>query len=702
MSKAIPAELEKSEALKLIISQGWNWQGPNQGQVQVETCPFCGHKEFKFYVAVSDPEESTRDGLYFCHAGKCGVTGNLRKLQEKCGLRIPGVDSRQEWAGRNVGDGVKQEALPDADVCHATLLGDAEAMDYLVRVRGFSPAIVERQKLGLVPKKFFGEAGEVRALVIPYLVNGNCVFAKYRTMPPSPKDFRGSTGWDAPLYNGEVLTDKIHDVVFVEGEFNTISLMTYGIENVVGVPGANVKKAAWIETLDKLGDDLKKYILYDEDKAGKKASQEIASRIGIDKCWKMALPYFEVSVPVDECKLCDDNGFSIKEGTDKQVVCLHKRQGKDINEYFQKGGGTLEGFEEMKKKAVLFDVTGVVSTKDALGQLEDELEGRTDLAPTYTTGWSEFDKLVGFEDGDVIDIVAPEKVGKTTLGMNMMDHMVATYGEDGLIVCLEMTQARLARKWVALVTNFEDTMTAPGSSESKLKLCELKTAVVKAREIQQGRTADLYFAYPMGWQEDPEMVFKLIKDCIRRYGVKWVMFDNLQKFCDESLKQQNNRTIYLSQLSKKFATIAKDFKTKMIRILQPKRIERGQTISTNDVDGSSQVAKDCDCMITAWRSVVGELKKSEYEEEAIGFAETSQSFDPKMKLTVGLSRYSSGGSCYMFYDGARSQVRPYTEVEKSQLNAKQQFNGIIPTESGTVQPPKAAAQVVIPTEGIQL
>jgi hypothetical protein len=56
----------------------------------------------------------------------------------------------------------------------------------------------------------------------------------------------------------------------------------------------------------------------------------------------------------------------------------------------------------------------------------------------------------------------------------------------------------------------------------------------------------------------------------------------------------------------------------------------------------------------------------------------------------------------MFYDGARSQVRPYTEVEKSQLNAKQQFNGIIPTESGTVQPPKAAAQVVIPTEGIQL
>jgi hypothetical protein len=691
MTKAIPAELERSEALKLIISQGWDWEGPVGGQVQVETCPFCKKGEFKFYVAVSDPEESTRDGLYYCHHGSCGITGNLRKLQEYCGLRIAGVDSRQEWAGSK-GD-TKQEALPDADVCHATLLGDSEAMDYLLHVRGFSEAIIERQKLGLVPKKFFGEAGEVKALVTPYLVNGNVVFAKYRTLPPSPKDFRGSTGWDAPLYNGEILTEQLHEVVFVEGEFNTLALMTHGIENVVGVPGANFKKAAWIETLDKLGDNLKKYILYDEDKSGKKNSQEVASKIGIDKCWKMMLPYFEVTVPLDECKLCDDNGYSIKAGIDKQVACLHKRQGKDVNEWFQKGGGTLEGFEEMKKHAVLFDVTGVMSTKDALGQLEDELEGKTDLSPTYTTPWPEFNKLVGFEDGDVIDIVAPEKVGKTTFGMNLIDHMVKTYGEDGLIVCLEMTQARLARKWVAMVTNFEDTMTEPGTPESKAKLMELKLAVAKAREVQLTRTADLYLAYPMGWQESPDIVFKLIRDCIRRYGVKWVMFDNLQKFCDESLKQQGHRTIYLSQLSKQFATIAKDYKIKMVRILQPKRIERGQIISTNDVDGSSQVAKDCDCMITGWRSVVGEMKKSEYEEEAVGFAETVQSFDPKIKLTVGLSRYSSGGSCYLYYDGPRSQLRSYTDQEKSALNSNlQAFNGIIPMEK--------TAAVVIPTKNI--
>lgn len=694
MSKAIPAELAKSAALQLIVSQGWDWEGPTGGQVAVEKCPFCHKGDHKFFVAVCDPEESTRDGLFFCHHGSCQQTGNLRTLQETLGLRVAGVDSRKEWAGTKG----EQEQLPNADMCHATLLGDAEAMDYLLNVRGFSKEIVERQKLGLVPKRFFREAGDVKALVIPYLVNGNVVFAKYRTLPPSPKDFTSSTGWDAPLYNGEVLTSGIHDVVFVEGETNTISLMNYGIENVVGVPGANIKKAAWIETLDKLGDDLKKYILYDDDKVGRKAAQEIASRIGFDKCWRLILPFFEVTVPLDECKLCDDSGFSIKDGTDKQVVCLHKRPGKDVNEWFQKGGGSLEAFEEMKRHAVLFDVTGVTSTGDALQQLEDETNGKTDLAPTYTTQFPELNKLVGFEDGDIIDIVAPEKVGKTTFGLNLIDHMVSTYGEDGLIVCLEMTQARLAKKWVAMVTGWEDTITESGTELSRQKLATLKEAIVKARAVQQSRTADLYFAYPQMVKE-PEDVFKLIRDCIRRYGVKWVLFDNVQRLCDDTLKNQAHRTVQLSQISKGFAKLAKDYRIKLIRILQPKRIEKGQIISTNDVDGSSQVAKDCDCMITMWRSVLGEMRKSEYEEESVGFAETLQSFDPKTKLTVGLSRYSSGGSCYLYYDGARSQLRSYTEEQKAQLNANlQKFNGIIPMEGGASAP----IATKLPTENIPI
>ena len=653
MENAIPVGLEKSVAMQLIISQGWNYNPPSSGQVAVEKCPFCGKLDFKFYVGVSDPTESTKDGLYFCH--KCQATGNIRSLQEKLGLRIAGVDSRGEWAGK----AQKFDELPDANLCHATLLGDADALDYLLNVRGFTKEIIERQKLGLKEKVYFRKAGETRALVIPYLsVEGNVTFAKYRSLPPAEKDFTCPSGWDAGLYNAPALHDECKEIIMVEGEADALALMSHDIDNVVGVPGAGIKKAEWIEILDRVNPVV--YILYDSDKAGTKGSQELASRIGLEKCLKIALP----------------------------------KDTKDINEYFQKGG-TTEGFEELKKHAVLFDVTGVTSSRDALGQLEDELNGKVDLAPTYTTPWPELNRLVGFEDGDVIDIVAPEKVGKTTFGLNLLDHMVKTYGEDGLLVCLEMTQARLARKWVALVTGFEDTMTAPGTPESATKLAELKAAIVTSREIQIARyPTDLYFAYPQMVKE-PEDIFKLMRDCIRRYGVKWIMFDNVQRLCDDTLKNMAHRTVHMSQISKGLAKLAKDYKVKMIRILQPKRIQEGQIISTNDVDGSSQVAKDCDAMLTLWRSVVGEMKKSQYAEEAIGFAETEQSFDPKMKVTNGLSRYSSGGSCYLCYDGARSQVRSYTEQEKGALNAnRQSFNEVIKTESG--------GQIVIPTEKVEL
>src|ERR1700674_4470452 len=146
MTQAIPAGLEKSPAMQLIISQGWNFTPPSGGQIAVEKCPFCDDARSKFYIAVSDPEQSTRDGLYFCH--KCQITGNLRTLQEKLGLRVAGVESRKERAGR----AEKPDALPDPELCHAALLSDAEAMDYLINVRGFSREIIERQKLGIKDK----------------------------------------------------------------------------------------------------------------------------------------------------------------------------------------------------------------------------------------------------------------------------------------------------------------------------------------------------------------------------------------------------------------------------------------------------------------------------------------------------------------------------------------------------------------------
>lgn len=652
MPATVPTHLSASLAMQFIQSQGWNWQEASDGQVQVENCYFCKKDGYHWYFAT----DGNRDGLHMCH--HCGKSGNLRKLKEEMGLRVAGVDSRGEWAKGEK----KIDALPDVEACHATLLGDADALDYLINTRGFTMEIIERQRLGLKEKHFFRVCGEVRALVIPYLVNGNCVYAKYRTLPPSPKDFNSPTGWEAPLYNGSYLTDGIHEITFVEGEADAIALMSNGVDTVCGVPGANMKKAEWIEALDRIAPE-KVFILYDNDKVGMKAAQQLASRIGYDKCLRLVLPAFTVTVQESDCKLCGEDG-KVVAGKLMGHDCDHKRQGKDVNEWFTLGGGSKEAFELLKEHAALFDVTGVTGPSDALDELEAELDKKTSLAPTYQPPWKPLANLVGWEDGDVIDIVAPEKIGKTTFGMNIMEHVVDQYNEDGLIVCLEMSQARLARKWVCMVTGTDDSIPKT-DEESVRKLAELKAAIVTARARAANRTADLYFAYPQ--IKEPEDVYKLIRDCVRRYGVKWVMFDNIQLLCDNTLKNPAHRTIHLSQISKQFAKLAKDYGIKLIRILQPKRISQGNIVTTDDIDGSSQIAKDCDCAITLHRARVGEIKKAEWENS--GYMETEQSFDPKMLVTVGLSRYSCGGSCTLEFDGKTSQVREFNTAVQSRMVA---------------------------------
>lgn len=621
-----------SHALQLITSQGWNWKQSTAPNVEVETCAYCkkvgyGH----FYIelhGITDPQ-ANRDGLHTCH--RCGTGGSLYDLKKALGIVKPGIESRKEWADQER----KIEPLPDTEACHQALLEDEAAMDYLINGRGFSREIIQQQKIGLVAKRFFRECGEVRALVYPYLVNGNTVFVHYRTLPTMPlsankvtKAFSSPTGWEVPLYNGEALNKPgLTEITFVEGEPNTIVLLDNDVEDVCGVPGANIKKAEWIDKLDTIE---RKYICYDNDKVGQKAAQTLAARLGVESCWKITLPDFEVTT---------------EDGT--------VRKGKDLNEWFVQGGGTAEGFQQLKEEAELFDVAGVKSAKDAVQEFMDELEGKESLQPKYKTRWTDLNRLVGFDEGDVIDILAPEKVGKTTFALNLIEDMVQSYGEDGLFICLEMSRAKMARKWIAYKGQVADNIPDPDKPAEAVALLQaFKTAIPGVMENVATREGNLYFAYPMYKTEDD--IYNLIRDCIRRYGVKWIVLDNIQRLCDTTLGEKN-RTQHLSQISKVTSQIGKDYLVQMVRILQPNRIAAGKIVGIGNTDGSSQIAKDCDCTIILHRESLGELNQEQLKAQG-GIVQMTETLSDTMVVLVPLSRYSGGGGCNLHYNGATATV----------------------------------------------
>ncbi len=642
----IPAEFQGSVALQFIQSRGWEWKVSTLPNIELERCPYCDKSGYgHLYVEIHGPgdEQAKRDGLHQCH--RCGKGGSLYSLKEHLGVNIAGVQSRKDWAG---GDAAI-EPLPDIAACHQALLEDEAAMDYLINGRGFSREIIARQQIGLAAKRYFRECGEVRAIVYPYLVNGNCVYVHYRTLPTMPlkeskvpKAFNSPKGWDAPLYNGGLLQPGLKEVFMVEGEANCIAAMDKGVDNIVGVPGANFKKAEWIDTLDKLELD-RIYICYDKDKVGQRAAQTVASRIGVERCWKIVLPNFTVTTEEGEVKA-----------------------GKDLNEWFAVGGGTAEGFEQLKQEATLFDVDGVSSSPDALQDLLDQIQGKDSVEQKYKTQWPSLNKLIGFDAGDVIDIVAEEKVGKTTFAMNLLDHMVSTYGDDGVFICLEMMTARMIRKWICLVTGVADNNPKTPEEADKLKHEFLK-AIPLARQIALERAGNLYWCYPRYKTTDD--IYNLIRDCIRRYGVKWVVLDNLQRLCDTTSGGGENRTQRLSQISKVTSQIAKDYGVQMIRIVQPHNVQKGQIVSSRDADGASQIRKDCDLSMALHRNPAGGVKTVN-EWEAMPYIEQETAFDDKMLVMPDLSRYSCGGQCTLHYDGARSTVSEYDIAQIVKIKAE--------------------------------
>lgn len=664
-------EAKDSPALQFVISQGWKWRYVSEPKIELEICPSCKKDNYHCMMELhrQDEELKNRDGLYICV--KCGEGGNLYSLKQKLGFIVPNLESRKDAGGTK-----ETEPLPDLEACHERLLADESAMDYLINGRGFSMAIIKQQKIGLLDKRFFRECGEVKALVYPYLVNGQQVFAHFRTLPTMPlsenkvvKAFSSPKGWDAPLYNGEILNfPNMTDVTFVEGEPNTIAAMDKGLTGFCGIPGANFKKAEWIDSLDKLE---RVYICYDKDKTGQKAAQELANRIGIEKCWKITLPDFQVTTE------------------DGQI-----RPGKDLNEWFTQGGGTAEEFEKLKQEAVLFDVAGVASSKDAVQEFYEELT-TNGVEPKYKTRWPTLNTLVGFDEGDVIDILAPEKVGKTTFAMNIMEDIVDAYGEDGVFICLEMTRARMARKWIAYKAQIADNIPRNPVEAEALKHAFL-TAVPLVQNASANREGDFYFCYPKYKTVDD--IYGLMRDCIRRYGAKWICIDNIQRLCDTTLGDKG-RTQHLSEISKVISQIAKDYNVQIIRILQPHRIKAGALATSDNVDGASQIGKDCDCMMVLHRERTGgELTAQDVKDMGYVYEETS--FGDEMVVTVGLSRYSGGGRTTLHYNGATSTISENNEGQIAKMKAiaqknigyEQQLNKL----KAVVKPKTEAAPVEVP------
>lgn len=595
--------LEDSKAYRLTLSQGWAHRITSSSQVNLELCPISGCDNYHFFIST----QSEKDGLWKCH--RCGQEGNLYELKEYLGIKQSDrVVSLQDAARSAYG----QEPLPDYLAAHNALMKEAEdesvdepAIDYLIG-RGFSIEVIERLKLGLSKMWSEKNGSEVKALLIPYLSKGKIVSAKYRTLPPALKDFRGVTGREARLFNEDAVTAGMKELIAVEGELDCVSGLSNGIENIVGVPGADVKKAAWLTKLDNAAPE-RIYLLYDNDEKGQSGARKIAERIGLSKCWNVLLPE-------------EVNGHKIK----------------DLNEFFV-AGGTVEQLDELKQTATQFHVEGVVSVGEVVEKLRTSLVNGENLGAKYKTQFERLNRLIkGFVEGDLIGIHADAKCGKTKTALNILDFLVREYGEPGLFHCEEMLPEELVKAWVCMKTETPD---------DELTVESMDTALSMAAAYP----ADLLFAYTA--QRKFSLVADTIRQAVRRYGCKFVVFDNLQLLTSS----RDNWTQEIASNANAFKALAMELKIVLILVIQPHALKEGQIATSDTMHGSSQIKKAVDMVINLHRDPILPNIKGD-DTSTLGHIQIEQAFSPVMFCYVDRSRRSPGGTCTLYFDGAKSKV----------------------------------------------
>lgn len=234
------------------------------GDEKKTTCPQCSHTRKKKTDRCLNV--NVTDGVFHCwHCGFQGKVAEDKPFTSRPAAKLKPVEPR--IAGIN-----------------------GAALEWFAS-RGITPAVLERNAVG-VARVFMPQLGaEAGTVAFPYRKGGKVVNCKYRDRE---KHFRMETGGERTLYGYD---DIAKATIFVEGEMDKLAVEVAGFQNCVSVPdGAPAPNSKNLESkFTYLGDEklqaVEKWIIaVDNDAPGIRLRDELVRRFGEEKCLLVEWP----------------------------------------------------------------------------------------------------------------------------------------------------------------------------------------------------------------------------------------------------------------------------------------------------------------------------------------------------------------------------------------------------------------------------
>lgn len=283
------------------------------------------------------------------------------------------------WSGGLGGGVINPSAPPSRRVYHRPEFRPAALSDAALAFfskRGITTEVLIRNRISMERVWMPQIENEVTSIAFPYYKAGEVVNVKYRD---NAKNFRQVAGAQKVLYKYDDLADT---TIITEGEMDALACEVAGFQNAISVPdGAPDPSAKSFDTkFEYLDDDrldqVKQFILaVDNDEPGIRLEDELARRLGREKCLRVAWP--------DGCK--------------------------DANEVLIKCGAQV--LRECIQDAKPFPVEGVFSMSDIEGDLDDMLE--YGMVKGEPTGWESVNSLYTPAPGQWTLVTGIPSMGKS-------------------------------------------------------------------------------------------------------------------------------------------------------------------------------------------------------------------------------------------------------------------------------------------------
>ena len=496
-------------------------------EINVKHCPFCGpnnksDNQYKFYV-------SKETGAFQCKRAKnCGAKGSFYELAKHYGVE-------DEVKNKTYSTKKKKYKKPKVD----TKSIDNKVKKYL-KARGFYEEIINQLDIKEYDHSYLGEC-----IAFEYYWQDELIFVKYRNFKKKDKGrkYLREKGTRPILWNMDNINTG-EPVLITEGEFDAMACFQSGYSNVVSIP-SGVDDYNWIDNCHEFIEKVDEFIIWgDNDKAGRKFQEELATKLEDKKC--------RIVEPIE--------GIN------------------DANElmYVKNEQAVLNAILEAEQPPI----EGVIRLADVEYTDEDDEEA-------VTTGFNKLDRyLSGFGMGQVSIWTGENGSGKSTvLGQVLIESINAGYN-----VCAfsgELPKKKF-RNWIERQLAGKNYIHSYINDYNATKYSVDRDI----REYMGKWFYDKFYLFDADkTRVDADKVLNRFKQAAKRYDARVFLIDNLIKMNLD----KNNYYAAQSDFIDKCSVFAHKYNAHIHIVAHPRKTNQG--VTKMDISGSGDITNLADNVI---------------------------------------------------------------------------------------------------------